>query len=165
MNLIQWKWDSAIGTIYLSASDSGLRSVYFGRAVEGIPLAKGLGGKGPALTIIRAAVAQLEEFFVGKRMEFELPLELVGTEFQKKVWGELRKIPYGKTCSYRELAKKIKHEKACRAVGSANGKNPICIIVPCHRVIAADGSLGGYSGGLPNKTRLLEIEKVVPKSR
>ncbi|MGZ3693231.1 MAG: methylated-DNA--[protein]-cysteine S-methyltransferase [Bdellovibrionota bacterium] len=154
----QWKMESQIDTIYLVASESGLRSLYFSK-VEGVPLAKSLSGAGNELKILRDTVSQLEQYFKGKRQDFDLPLELEGSEFQKKVWNQLKKIPYGKTYSYRELAQKVKNEKACRAVGSANGKNPIGIIIPCHRVIAADGSLGGYSGGLPNKVKLLELEK------
>ena len=88
-----------------------------------------------------------------------MALDLEGTTFQKKVWAQLSKIPYGQTCSYKDIAKGIQNEKAVRAVGSANGKNPACIIVPCHRVIAHNGSLGGYSGGLKMKKTLLEIER------
>ena len=111
----------------------------------------------PAASIIRKTIQQLHEYFAGQRRDFDVPLSAPGTEFQMKVWRELSRIPYGKTCSYRDLAVKIKNDKAVRAVGTANGRNPISILVPCHRVIAADGTLGGYGGGLPIKTRLLEI--------
>lgn len=104
------------------------------------------------------AVLQIQEYFDGRRTHFSFPLNLSGTEFQKKVWQELLKIPYGKTCSYLELAKKLGDVKAIRAVASANGRNPIWIIVPCHRIIGSDGSLTGYAGGLWRKKWLLEHE-------
>lgn len=102
--------------------------------------------------------AQLAEYFAGERTEFDVPLSLRGTTFQRVVWAHLRDIPYGVTISYGELAKRIKEPKASRAVGAANGKNPISIIVPCHRVIGASGKLTGYGGGLPNKKILLDLE-------
>ena len=102
--------------------------------------------------------AQLAEYFAGERTEFDVPLALKGTTFQRVVWAHLRDIPYGATISYGELAKRIKEPKASRAVGAANGKNPISIIVPCHRVIGANGKLTGYGGGLPNKKILLDLE-------
>lgn len=101
---------------------------------------------------------QLREYFEGKRKKFEVPLDLDGTEFQKKVWDELQKIPYGKTVSYKTLSEKLGDIKAIRAVGKANGQNPIAIIVPCHRVIGIDGSLTGYAGGLEIKEKLLHLE-------
>jgi methylated-DNA-[protein]-cysteine S-methyltransferase len=104
------------------------------------------------------AEAELEEYFAGRRRKFDVPLDLVGTDFQKQVWHQLLKIPYGRTCSYADIAREIENPKAVRAVGAANGRNPICVIVPCHRVIAADGSLGGYTGGLDKKRQLLTLE-------
>jgi methylated-DNA-[protein]-cysteine S-methyltransferase len=101
---------------------------------------------------------QLAEYFRGERREFSVPLDLQGTEFQRLVWRELLAIPYGTTTSYGALAKRIGQPTASRAVGLANGSNPIPIIVPCHRVIGADGSLTGFGGGLANKRRLLELE-------
>jgi methylated-DNA-[protein]-cysteine S-methyltransferase len=101
---------------------------------------------------------QLEEYFSGRRRHFDLPLDLRGTEFQKRCWRELLKIPYGETRSYAEIARAIGNPSAVRAVGLANGQNPIAIIVPCHRVIGSDGSLTGYGGGLDVKRRLLELE-------
>lgn len=103
--------------------------------------------------------SQLQEYFAGKRKKFDLPLLLEGTDFQKKAWKALIKIPYGKTVSYKEQALLAGKEKAIRAIGSANGCNQIPIIIPCHRVIASDGGLGGYSGGLSVKTFLLRLEK------
>jgi methylated-DNA-[protein]-cysteine S-methyltransferase len=107
------------------------------------------------------AVTQLQDYFLGRRTEFTFKLNLQGTEFQKKVWQELLHIPYGKTCSYLELSKKIGDVKAIRAVASANGKNPLWIVVPCHRVIGKDGSLTGYAGGLWRKKWLLEHENPI----
>ena len=104
-------------------------------------------------------VLQLEEYFDGRRKEFDIPIKLRGTEFQKKVWNELLKIPYGATVSYKEIAIKIGNPKACRAVGMANHNNPILIIVPCHRVINENKRLGGYALGLDLKRKLLELEK------
>ena len=101
---------------------------------------------------------QLDEYFTGQRTDFSLALNPIGTEFQKAVWKELRKIPYGSTINYGELAKRIGNPKASRAVGAANGKNPIGIIVPCHRVIGKDGSLTGFGGGLSVKELLLKLE-------
>jgi len=105
-----------------------------------------------------AAIQQLREYFAGQREDFDLPLVLHGTPFQLSVWRNLQKIPYGKTVSYLDLAKKIGNPKAVRAVGLANGLNPIPIIVPCHRVIGSDGSLTGFGGGLPTKQKLLALE-------
>ena len=102
---------------------------------------------------------QLRAYFRGELREFDVPLEMEGTEFQLSVWKELLKIPYGETASYLEIARRIGNEKAVRAVGLANGQNPIPIIVPCHRVIGSDGSLTGFGGGMENKRRLLELER------
>jgi methylated-DNA-[protein]-cysteine S-methyltransferase len=102
---------------------------------------------------------QLEEFFAGKRTTFDLPMAPAGTEFQKRVWAELTRIPYGETISYAELAKRVGSEGAARAVGRANATNPIAVVVPCHRVIGADGSLTGYAYGVELKRSLLDFEK------
>jgi len=107
------------------------------------------------------AVKQLKEYFEGIRKTFDLPLLLDGTEFQKKVWSEIIKISYGKTASYKDVAISIGNEKASRAVGMANNKNEIAIIIPCHRVIGSNKSLTGYAGGLDKKKWLLEHEKVI----
>lgn len=111
-----------------------------------------------ATGIIEAARAQLKEYFCGNRREFDLPLNPKGTEFQKRVWAELLKIPYGEVLSYGELAKRIGNPNASRAVGGANHNNPVMIVVPCHRVIGKNGSLTGYAGGIEIKRRLLELE-------
>ncbi len=108
--------------------------------------------------IIRKTKMQIDEYLSGKRKVFDIPIITVGTDFQKEVWTALRKIPYGKTISYLELAKSIDNEKAVRAVGTANGANAIALIIPCHRVIESGGGLGGYGGGVDVKKRLLMIE-------
>jgi methylated-DNA-[protein]-cysteine S-methyltransferase len=107
---------------------------------------------------LAAAVAQLGEYFAGRRRRFDIPVQVSGTPFQERVWLELREIPFGETVSYAELATMVGHPKAFRAVGQANGANPVPIVLPCHRVIAAGGGLGGYGGGLPMKRRLLALE-------
>ena len=108
--------------------------------------------------VLQEAVVQLQSYFEGKRTEFDLPLHPQGTDFQQKVWKGLLQIPYGKTMSYLELSKQLGDVKAIRAVAAANGKNPLWIVVPCHRVIGTDGSLTGYAGGLWRKKWLLELE-------
>jgi methylated-DNA-[protein]-cysteine S-methyltransferase len=105
---------------------------------------------------------QLEEYFEGRRTSFDLPLDLAGTGFQRAVWAELLRVPFGRTISYRDLSIRIGNVKAIRAVGHANGQNPLPILVPCHRVIGADGSLTGYGGGLWRKKILLSLEKCLP---
>jgi len=109
-------------------------------------------------SVLEETEKQLREYFAGERTTFSLSLEFQGTEFQKKVWRALQKIPYGSTASYSELAKSIGSAKACRAVGAANGRNPLSIVVPCHRVIGQNGKLTGFAGGLETKEFLLQIE-------
>ena len=109
--------------------------------------------------VLDKALKQMNEYFSGERKKFDLPLYFEGTEFQKSVWNELRKIPYGTTVSYKDIAEGIKNEKAVRAVGNANNKNKIMIIVPCHRVIGKNGKLVGFAGGLDKKEFLLKHEK------
>jgi methylated-DNA-[protein]-cysteine S-methyltransferase len=109
--------------------------------------------------VLKDTATQLEEYFARERTEFDIPMELHGTSFQKQVWTELSKIPYGTTISYGGLARRVGRPKGPRAVGQANGRNPIPIIVPCHRVVAGNG-LGGYGGGLPMKRSLLAVEGV-----
>lgn len=109
--------------------------------------------------LIKETKRQLDEYFAGKRKEFDIPTRLEGTEFQKRVWEELRKIPYGKTVTYKDIAEAVGCPKGFRAVGLANNRNPISIIYPCHRVIGSNGSLTGYGGGLDVKEKLLELER------
>lgn len=109
------------------------------------------------------AKQELQEYFKGQRKQFNLPLKMIGTEFQKKVWNALLTIPYGECVSYKEICKKIGNEKACQAVGTAVGKNPFFIVVPCHRVISSDGTIGGYALGLEMKRKLFHIEGIQEK--
>lgn len=109
--------------------------------------------------LIKKAIKQLNEYFNGTRISFDLPLSLEGTDFQKLVWNTLKAIPYGETKSYKDIAEAIGNPKACRAVGMANNKNPISIIIPCHRVIGSNGKLVGYRGGVEIKKQLLDLEK------
>lgn len=157
MKLWQWKMSTPVGPLYLVASDRSLLGIFWKKSSA--PMIRSLSEKNSAATILRKTERQLEEYFSGRRREFSLPLETLGTEFQVSVWNQLEKIPYGKTCSYRDIAKKMKNDRAVRAVGTANGRNPFSIVVPCHRVIAADGTLGGYAGGLAVKKKLLALEK------
>lgn len=114
----------------------------------------------PGTDLLKEAVKQLEEYFRKERTEFNLPLAPAGSEFERKVWNALQKIPYGKACSYQDIAEAVGNRKACRAVGGANHRNPIVIVIPCHRVIAKNRTLGGYGGGLDKKRLLLELEGV-----
>ena len=113
----------------------------------------------PPSPLLRRALEELQEYFSGMRRVFTLPLEPAGTAFEQTVWSALRTIPYGETRSYRQIAQQIGRPAACRAVGRANGRNPISLFIPCHRVIGADGRLTGYAGGLDAKQRLLELER------
>ncbi len=158
MQTVQWKMTSKIGALHLTASPKGLTGVFF--AKQKAPLLKTLAGPAPEVRILARAARELDAYFSGKLRKFTVPLDAAGTEFQKSVWSALSKIPYGRTCSYRDIARRIRNPKAVRAVGSANGRNPLCVIVPCHRVISNDGSIGGYSGGIQTKIRLLTHEGV-----
>lgn len=113
----------------------------------------------PGTPLLEQAERQLREYFRGERTGFDLPLAAKGTPFQEKVWAELRKIPFGGTWSYQELAKRVGNPGAVRAVGTANGRNPVCVFIPCHRVVRATGELGGYAGGVAHKAWLLELER------
>jgi methylated-DNA-[protein]-cysteine S-methyltransferase len=149
---------SPVGKLRLIASDKGLVAI----DVRNVKTSNDQVKNAAAQKILSATKKQLEQYFAGKRTVFDIPLDLEGTDFQQLTWRALCRIPYGKTISYGQQAKKIKKPKAFRAVGSANGKNPIPIIVPCHRVLGSDGSLTGYAGGLPRKTHLLTLEGVLP---
>lgn len=142
--------------------DSPLGSIELAGDVNGLTSAKILKQQAPPSSkvpdTLQLAREQLLEYFEGQRSEFTLQLHPQGTDFQKKVWQMLSTIPFGKTCSYLELSKKLGDVKAIRAVAAANGKNPLCIIIPCHRVIGSDGSLTGYAGGLHRKKWLLNHE-------
>lgn len=141
-------YETPIG--YLTVGDNGnaITKIQFGKT-------ENLGAESP---LAKKAYKQLQEYFQEKRTQFTLPLQLQGTEFQKRVWQQLCQIPYGSTCSYKDIAIKIGNEKAVRAVGGANNKNPIMIVVPCHRVIGVSGALTGYACGLDVKKYLLDLE-------
>ncbi len=156
MEQIQYEMKTRLGPLYLVASPKGLQGVYF--QPRSIPVLHAIPLGTPTKSILSQTSEQITEYFAGKRKAFDLKLQFSGTDFQQQVWRQLTKIPYGKTVSYRDIAKRINNPNAVRAVGSANGKNPFCIIVPCHRVIAADGSIGGYAGGVEMKRKLLELE-------
>jgi methylated-DNA-[protein]-cysteine S-methyltransferase len=149
-------FESPIGRLLLTSDGTSLTGLY----MEPSRKAQSTDGWTEDVTVrpLSATVRQLTEYFAGTRREFDLPLRLQGTAFQQRVWRELTEIPYGETWSYGELARRIAKPSASRAVGLANGRNPISILVPCHRVIGADGSLTGYGGGLERKRWLLAHE-------
>ena len=143
---------SPLGTLQLRGTDAALTGVFMEPHPQPHDAVR---DEAP----LREAQRQLEEYFAGEREEFSLALEADGTDFQQRVWESLRRIPFGETASYGDIARRIGNPRAVRAVGLANGRNPISIIVPCHRVIGADGSLTGYGGGLERKRFLLALEK------
>ena len=149
-------FESPIGRLLLTTDGTALTGLF----MEPSRKAQSTDGWADDITVapLAPAVRQLEEYFAGTRREFDLPLRFQGTQFQTRVWRELVEIPYGRTLSYGELAQRIDKPSASRAVGLANGRNPISILVPCHRVIGADGSLTGYGGGLERKRWLLAHE-------
>ena len=154
--LFCFRTSSPVGPLFLAASTKGLVRLEFEARMQN------LSPKTIQLKESRQLLApyldQLNEYFAGRRREFSIPLDLRGTEFQLKCWRALLDIPYGETRSYRDLAQAIGHPNAFRAVGMSNNRNPVAIVVPCHRVIAADGSLCGYGGGLDIKRKLLDLE-------
>jgi methylated-DNA-[protein]-cysteine S-methyltransferase len=150
---------SPIGPLMLVADDDALAGLYMnGRAPAKVLAATGTGSDAGEKVFAETA-RQLGEYFDGDRQEFDLPLALDGTAFQRTVWAALLGIGYGQTVSYGQLADQIGRPTASRAVGLANGRNPVSIIVPCHRVVGSDGSLTGYGGGIDNKRRLLDLER------
>ena len=157
MSSVQYEMRSPVGPVYIVASSKGLQGVFWQK--QAVRSVEKLDSKRAEDKLIQQAAGQLKEYFAGKRKEFDIDLNFEGTPFQNRVWRALSKIPFGQTVAYKDIAKSISNPKAVRAVGTANGKNPFCIIVPCHRVIAADGSIGGYGGGIPVKRQLLQIEQ------
>lgn len=143
--------ESKIGPLTILCDDEALLAIDFGRSEPENAIKK-------QTELMERTVGQLEEYFSGNRTMFDLPLKPEGTEFQKKVWNALLMIPYGDTRSYKDIAVQIHNPKGCRAVGMANNRNPIPIIIPCHRVVGANGTLVGYGGGLDIKVKLLELE-------
>ncbi len=163
------RFDTPICTLMIAADSIGLRHIEFERnrypasragwrACLDVPANM----QADARATLRITRAQLLEYFAGERRHFDLPLQPQGTVFQCRVWSMLATIPYGKTWSYRDLAQAIDKPEAVRAVGAANGRNPLPIVLPCHRVIGADGALVGFGGGLPIKTALLQLEGALP---
>ena len=160
-------FEAPIGALRLVSTAAGL-------AYLELPHASGRGLEGwlarcaPGARVVdafapnRVAAAQVSEYLEGKRVDFDLPLDLRGTEFQRAVWAALLEIPYGERRTYADIARRVSRPQAVRAVGAANGANPVSLIVPCHRVIASDGTLGGYGGGLDLKGKLLAMESAQP---
>lgn len=151
--------DSPIGLLTLAGTDTALRHL---RMVEQTHEPDRTGWRPGPPHAFAGVVEQLDAYFAGELTEFDVRLEMAGTEFQRRVWTALRTIPYGETRSYGEIATTIGSPGAARAVGLANGRNPIAIIVPCHRVIGGSGGLTGYGGGIARKMRLLELERNIP---
>ena len=151
--------ESPVGPLTLVATDGVLSGLYMDEQRHR-PMEELFGPRDD--THAGEVIEQLEAYFAGDLKDFDVPLTLHGTDFQRRVWTELQRIPYGETTSYGELAERMGRPTAARAVGLANGKNPISIIVPCHRVIGSTGSLTGYGGGLPRKRYLLSFEQGVP---
>ena len=147
-------YETQIGKLGIAEEHGFITNLYF------MNMKQPLKSKVYETDILKEAFIQLSEYFNGVRKEFDLPLNPSGTDFQQTVWSELLNIPYGETRTYKDIAKSVKSENLVRAVGNANNKNPIPIIIPCHRVLASDGSLGGYSGGDKIKRILLDIEHV-----
>ena len=149
-------YHSPVGILKISGTDDYISEVLFHDTTQ-----KPVGNKRNLSPMLIQCIEQLIQYFHGERRQFDLPINQIGTSFQKEVWNQLMSIPYGRTISYLELARRLGDHKATRAVASANGKNNVCIIVPCHRVIGANGELVGYSGGLWRKKWLLEHEMKV----
>jgi len=145
-------YQSPIGPLYIAEEDGAIRYLVFS------PIASGEAKETP---LLKQCAAQLDEYFQGKRHDFDLPLVPVGTPFQMRCWEKLRTIPYGTTWSYKQLAEAVDSPRGYRAVGLANNRNPISIIVPCHRVVGSTGKLTGYGGGMDNKEYLLKLEGVL----
>jgi len=145
-----YSYSTLIGYITIITENNFLIKIEFGKVNKEIE---------KETILIKEIKKQIDEYFIGSRKEFEVPIKLIGTDFQIKVWEELSKIDYGKCISYQELGERIGHKNYARAVGMANNKNPIPIIIPCHRVIGKSGHLVGYAGGLEKKQKLLDIEK------
>ena len=149
-------FDSPVGELLLVGDDEGLRGLYLPGHRRGPRVGDGWRRDDAALAAVRA---QLAEYFSGERRAFDLPLAPAGTPFQLEVWDALGRIPYGETRGYGDLARELGRPGAARAVGAANGRNPISIVVPCHRVVGSTGTLTGYAGGLEAKERLLALER------
>lgn len=162
MNVEIAYYQSPLGALEIRSTGSAISEILFVNSWKGAKINEAeLSFVKPKSAIIKSCIKQLDEYFAGKRTEFTVHTAQVGTDFQQQVWTELCKIPYGRSISYMELSKRIGNVKAIRAVGTANGNNSICIIVPCHRVIGSNGELVGYGGDLWRKKWLLEHENKV----
>lgn len=150
----EYCYETKLGTITICATQTGITGLTFGEEQASSSIKRKQETK-----VIKEAYEQLKQYLAKERIQFELPLEPRGTKFQRNVWNALLTIPYGETRSYKEIARQIGNEKAVRAVGMANNRNPISIFIPCHRVIGSDGSLVGYGGGLDKKQALLQLEQ------
>ena len=148
--------ESPVGTLLIACDEKAIRRIEF--PLGGTPAQPEAGWQESNCGLLQHATEQLSEYFSGRRTIFSVPLGPEGTEFQRAVWRRLQDIPYGQTITYGELAKRVGNPKASRAVGAANGCNPIPIMIPCHRVIGSDGKLTGFGGGLPVKKALLTLE-------
>lgn len=147
-------YESPVGALTLVATDTGLRAVWWPDDARALPVDQ----RDEAHPVLAKATVQLQEYFAGDRREFDLPLEPAGTPFQLTVWDVLRTIPYGETITYGEQARRLGDTRKARAVGAANGRNPLSIVVPCHRVVGASGALTGFAGGMGTKRWLLDFE-------
>jgi len=156
-----YHYETPVGMLGIAVEGDFICRVSYGRLPEEITGAAGYEEK--ETTLHQKAARQVDEYFAGRRIEFELPIKILkGTEFQRRVWAALREIPYGETKSYKEIAEAVGNPRGCRAVGMANRSNPVPLIIPCHRVIGANGSLVGFMGGekrLDMKAQLLELEQ------
>lgn len=148
-----------VGTLGVAATDTAVTRIFFAPVCDGAAVYPSGTIAAAATPLLRQAAHELEEYFAGTRREFTLPLAPSGTSFQQAVWNALRTIPYGLTRSYKQIAEQIGCPAACRAVGMANNRNPIAIVIPCHRVVGSGGKLIGYAGGLNAKAYLLNLEK------
>ncbi|MDP5255164.1 MULTISPECIES: methylated-DNA--[protein]-cysteine S-methyltransferase [unclassified Vibrio] len=151
------QFDSPLGRVTMQTSQQGLTGIWF---TTHTTQPDELGTWAQEHPLLQEAQRQLTEYFTGQRHQFDLPFDLHGTDFQLAVWQGLQRIPYGQSWSYQQLATAIGRPKAVRAVGAANGKNPLSIVIPCHRVIGTTGKLTGYAGGLTRKKALLELEGI-----
>lgn len=158
MSTVQKRIESKIGPLYLVASEVGLKGIFWKK--QSVPMIMPHEEGGFESQVLQKTELQVTEYLAGQRQVFDLPLDAEGTEFQKRVWQKLSEIPYGMTRSYKDIAIELGGDSgSSRAVGTANGRNPLSLVVPCHRVIASDGTLGGYAGGLSIKTFLLDLEQ------
>ncbi len=151
--------ETPLGGLLLVANKSELIGLYF-TGCEHVPAAAKTWKLDARHPVLKKAETELNEYFAGKRTSFSFPPSSYGTDFQKRVWSEIAKIPFGQTITYSDLAKRAGKPKAIRAAGTATGRNPLGIIIPCHRVLGKRGAIGGYAGGLENKRRLLKLENI-----